>query len=151
MGRLWLLAVGASVTTWRQIVLLGMLFLWACGGHPIKVQLTIATDANNNSPVLLSVIFPKSPALFKKLLDMNAKQWFSQREQLLRDYRRELDETYFEFIPGQQVPELTRKVPSNVPQGIMFVNYQTPGSHRYTFDTNQPLKIGFSQQSVNLQ
>lgn len=152
MGRLRLLVRRVNVTAMaRQSVLLGCLALLACGGHPIKVQMTIATDANNNSPVLISVVFPKNQVLFKKLLDMNAKQWFSQREQLLRDYRRELDETYFEFIPGQQVPELTRKVPSNVPQGIMFVNYQTPGSHRYTFDTNQPLKIGFSQQSVNLQ
>ena len=151
MGRLRLYEGTSKVTTkgWRLWLLL-CLGLAACASHPWKVQMTIATDANNNSPVLLSVILPKSPALSKKLLEMTAKQWFVQREQLLRDYRRDLEETYFEFIPGQQVPEINRKVSSKVPQGILFVNYQTPGSHRYTFDTNQPLKIGFAQQSVNL-
>ena len=126
------------------------LVLLACASHPWRLQMTIATDANNNSPVLISVVLPKNPTLFKKLLDMTAKQWFSQREQLLRDHRRDLEETYCEFIPAQQVPEINRKVSSSVSQGILFVTYQTPGSHRYTFDTNQALKIGFAQQSVNL-
>jgi type VI secretion system protein len=151
LGRLRLHLGSPNVTPLAgQLLLLLCLFQAACATHPLKVAMTISTDANNNSPVLLSVVIPKNQTLFKKLLDMTAKQWFAQREQLLRDYRRELEETYYEFIPGQQVPEINRKVPNKVPQGILFVNYQTPGSHRYTFDINQPLKIGFAQQSVNL-
>lgn len=147
----WLSQGGQRAT--KGLLLLVVLLSCLCGGcasHPWKMQMTIATDANNNSPVLISVVLPKSQPLFKKLLDMTAKQWFTQREQLLRDHRRELEETYFEFIPGQQVPDINRKVSSSVSQGILFVNYQTPGSHRYTFDTNQALKISFAQQSVNL-
>ena len=76
MGRLRLLVRRVNVTAMaRQSVLLGCLALLACGGHPIKVQMTIATDANNNSPVLISVVFQK-PSAVQKLLDMNAGSGF---------------------------------------------------------------------------
>ena len=112
------------------------------------MQIAIAADANNNSPIIFSVILPRNQAVFKKLLELSAKQWFAQREQLLRDYRSDLDETYYEFVPGQQVPELTQKGRRGVGQGILFANYQTSGAHRYTFDANQPLKVNFGQRSL---
>jgi type VI secretion system protein len=114
------------------------------------MQVTIAADANNNSPVVFSVILPRNQAVFRKLLDLTAKQWFAQREQLLRDYRTDLDETYYEFVPGQPVSELLQKggKKNGVAQGIMFVNYQTSGAHRYTFDAGQPMKVSFGQRSL---
>lgn len=149
MLAVWLGQARATDRMLRLLILACCLSM-GCATRPWRMQMTLATDANNNSPVLISVVLPKSQPLFKKLLDLTAKQWFTQREQLLRDHRRDLEETYFEFIPGQQVPEINRKVASSVSQGILFVNYQTPGSHRYTFDVNQVLKISFAQQSVNL-
>ena len=119
-----------------------------CGVHTHRMQVTIAPDANNNSPVVFSVILPHNQGVFRKLLDLTAKQWFSQREQLLRDYRTDLDETYYEFVPGQTVPELAQKGHRGVGQGILFVNYQTSGAHRYTFDAGQPLKVAFGQRSL---
>lgn len=121
-----------------------------CGAHTHRMQVTIAADANNNSPVVFSVVLPRNQGVFRKLLDLTAKQWFAQREQLLRDYRTDLDETYYEFVPGQPVPELVQKGGRrNVSQGILFVNYQTSGAHRYTFDAGQAMKVGFGQRSLN--
>jgi type VI secretion system protein len=127
------------------------LLLWAAIGctHTQHVKVTISTDANNNSPVIFSVVLPRNQGAMKKLLDLTAKQWFAQREQLLRDYRGDITETYYEFVPGQSVPELTQKVGRSVHQGILFVNYQTAGAHRYTFDANAPLKVSFGQRSVS--
>ena len=87
--------------------------------------------------------------MVKKLLDLTAKQWFAQREQILRDYRTDLDEAYYEFVPGQQVPELLPRGGRGRLQGILFVNYHTPGAHRYTFDTNQVLKVNFGQLGLS--
>jgi type VI secretion system protein len=121
-----------------------------CRSQTVRLQTSLAIDANNNSPVLFSVVVPHNQVLMKKLMEMTAKQWFAQREQLLRDFRKELDEAYFEFVPGQQVPELTQKVAGGSKQGIIFVNYQSAAPHRYTFDTTQPLKVSFGQRSVTL-
>jgi len=120
-----------------------------CGAHTQRLKITISTDANNNSPVIFSVILPRNQAAFKKLTELTAKQWFAQREQLLRDYRTEVDEAYYEFVPGQQIPELTQRGGRGRVQGILFLNYQTPGAHRYTFDASQVLKLGFGQREVS--
>ena len=128
---------------------LGGLAAAGCGAHTQRMRITISTDANNNSPVIFSVILPRNQAVFKKLLELTAKQWFAQREQLLRDYRNDIDEAYYEFVPGQQIPELTQKGGRGRLQGILFLNYQTPGAHRYTFDANQVLKLGFGQREVS--
>ncbi len=131
------------------LFLLGMAGL-GCGAHSHRMQLSVTADANNNSPVVFSVILPRNQAVYRKLLDLTAKQWFSQREQLLRDYRTDLDESYYEFVPGQVVPELLQKGGRrNVSQGILFVNYQTSGAHRYTFDADKPMKVTFGQRSLN--
>lgn len=119
-----------------------------CGAHTQRMQVSIAADANGNAPVIFSIVLPRNKVVFKKLLDLTAKQWFSQREQLLRDYRTDLDEAYFEFVPGQRVPELAQKGRGNVGQGILFVGYHSAGANRYTFDTGHLLKVNFGQHSV---
>ncbi len=120
-----------------------------CGAHTQHLRVTIAADANNNSPVIFSIILPRNKTVSKKLLELTAKQWFAQREQFLRDYRTDLDEAYYEFVPGQQVPELLPRGGRGHLQGILFVNYHTPGVHRYTFDTNQVLKVSFGQLGLS--
>lgn len=120
-----------------------------CGAHTQHVRVTISADANNNSPVIFSVILPRNQAVLKKLLELTAKQWFAQREQFLRDYRADLDEAYYEFVPGQQVPELLPRGGRGHLQGILFVNYHTPGAHRYPFDAKQVLKVSFGQLGLS--
>lgn len=37
-----------------------------CAAHTQHMQVAIAADANNNSPVIFSVILPRNQAVFKK-------------------------------------------------------------------------------------
>lgn len=124
--------------------------LCGCGSRALRMQMTIAADANGNAPVILSVVFVKSPALQQKVLELSAKQWFAKREQLLRDNRREITESYYEFVPGQQVPQLDYKIASGVSQGILFVNYSGAAPHRYVFETARPVQVSFGPRSVTL-
>ena len=71
-------ASAGRITVPSLVLVLLCAVLLGCATHPWRIQMTIATDANNNSPVLISVVIPKNPTLFKKLLDMTAKQWFGQ-------------------------------------------------------------------------
>lgn len=121
-----------------------------CGNRALHVRMTIAPDANGNAPVILSVVFVKNPALQQKVMELSAKQWFAKREQLLRDNRREITESYYEFVPGQQVPQLDYKIASGTSQGILFVNYGGPSPHRYVFDTARPVQVSFGSRGVTL-
>jgi hypothetical protein len=62
LGRLRLHLGSPNVTPLVGLWLLFFcLFQAACATHPLKVAMTISTDANNNSPVLLSVVHSEEP------------------------------------------------------------------------------------------
>lgn len=119
-----------------------------CGTHRLRMQVSLTLDANGNAPVMLSILFVKSPALSQKIMEMTARQWFAKRDQIVRDSRRDLDENYYEFVPGQQVNPLDFKVNRSVKEGILFVNYGGQSPHRYVFETSKPVQISFGSRSV---
>jgi type VI secretion system protein len=121
-----------------------------CGHQKLRVQIAIAPDANGNAPVILSMVFVKNSALLRQVIELTAKQWFAKREQFVRDHRRELDESYYEYVPGQVVSPLEYKIPRSAGQGILFVNYSGAGPHRYVFDTAKPVQISFGSRGVAL-
>ena len=47
------------------------------------------------------------------------------------------------------VPELLPRGGRGHLQGILFVNYHTPGAHRYPFDAKQVLKVSFGQLGLS--
>lgn len=114
------------------------------------MQVAIAPDANGNAPVILSLVFVKSQALQRQVIELSAKQWFAKREQFVRDHRRELDESYYEFVPGQVIPPMDLKIARTASQGVLFVNYSGTGPHRYVFDASRPVQISFGSRGVTL-
>lgn len=118
----------------KALCLLTWLALAGCGGGTLRLNIVVESEANSNSPVMMSAVFVHSAKMLGKLQEMTAAQWFGKREQLLRDYPKELEELYWEFIPGQQVPRLEKAMKKAPLQGILFANYRSPGAHRYLFD-----------------
>lgn len=112
------------------------LFLFAvgCGGVTLRVNIVVEPEANTNSPVVMSAVFVHSKPMLGKLQDMTAAQWFGKREQLMRDFPRDVEELYWEFVPGQQVPHVEKSLRRTPLLGLLFANYRSPGAHRYLFD-----------------
>ncbi len=112
------------------------LFLFAagCGGVTLRVNIVVEPEANTNSPVVMSAVFVHSKPMLGKLQEMTAAQWFGKREQLLRDFPRDVEELYWEFVPGQQVPRVVKSLRRTPLLGLLFANYRSPGAHRYLFD-----------------
>lgn len=122
----------------RSAWLAGFLMMAGCGGGVLRANLIVEAGANSNSPVMLSAVLVHSAKMLGKLQEMTAAQWFAKREQLLRDFPKELEETYWELVPGQQVPPVEQPVRKGAAQGILFAKYRTPGAHRYLFDPKRP-------------
>jgi type VI secretion system protein len=112
------------------------LFLCAagCSGTTLRVNIVVEPEANSNSPVVMSAVFIHSQAMVGKLQDLTAAQWFAKREQMLRDFPRDVEELYWEFVPGQQVPQIQKTMRRTPVLGLLFANYRSPGAHRYLFD-----------------
>lgn len=157
--------------TWPSAALLlcalGVGGPWGCQGHYRKVveladggtprapdrrllsvTVHLDADANDDSPVALSLLLVYEPALARRLRGLTAEQWFEAREQVLRDARGTLDEVLWEFIPGQEVPEYTRPLRPQPAEGLLFVRYGKGGPHLYPFDPERPMSLELRNREV---
>ena len=140
----------------RQTILgLGLALLLAplsgCAPGSFSMKITVDPLANANYPVALSVLVIYDKAVLPKLQEMNARQWFGQREQFLRDNAKVLSEDYFEFVPGQSVKPLQRSLRDKAAGALVFANYRTPGAHRYVFDPTHENQVTLGQKGVVIE
>lgn len=125
--------------------------LGGCAPFSLNLKFSVEADANANSPVMISVVVIYKKDALEKLQTLNAKQFFKQREQVLRDFPKDVEEQMWEYIPGQQVPPFRRGVRWNVVGGLIFANYRSPGDHRYVFDPRNETKITCGSKDLVLQ
>ena len=142
-----------SIPTTRRAWLLGAALPLAvgiaggCGGNPPPVRFlleaVVSRRANLNSPVPIAVVAATDQKLFEKILAMNAKQWFEQRDQLRRDYPGGVafTEWEWEFVPGQAPPLTVIEVDGRSAGAVIFANYRTPGDHRLRIGPQRKLRI----------
>ncbi|RKH95149.1 hypothetical protein D7Y15_42235 [Corallococcus sp. AB030] len=110
-------------------------------GTGLTVQIRLRPDANDNSPVPLSLLLVYDPAVLEQLLAVGATQWFVGREQFLRDHAADVHEEFYELVPDQSLPEFRRYVPAHTAGGLVFVGYSAEGEHRYRFDPSRALQL----------
>ena len=88
----------------------------------IMVGVVMAEKTNQNSPVPVSFVAVRDQKLFDKLLQMTAKQWFEQRDQLRRDDPQGVTftEWEWEYVPGQSPPPVVIEVDSRSVGAVIF-------------------------------
>lgn len=119
-------------------------------GDKIEIKVKIAEKANQNSSVGFDLLIFTDKELLNKVLGYTSKEWFKEREQFKQDYLSGGVFYYhgWEFVPGQEVEDL--EVPGywRAAGAIVFVNYQTPGPHRYRVNPYKDFSIEFLESKV---
>lgn len=110
-------------------------------GGTLPVEVTVAADVNQRSPIAVAVLVVYERPVLEKLRELSARDWFDQREQLQRDYPGAFDAWSWEWVPGQDVPSQELRYGLGVKGGIVFADYLTPGSHRMVVDPHRPLRL----------
>lgn len=119
----------------------------ACSSSPppLRLQLEVALSrrANQDAPVPVSFVAVKDPKFFGKVLELSAKQWFEQREQLRRDdpTGQLFTEWEWEHVPGYAPPPVVIEVDGNAIGAVIFANYRSPGDHRIRVGPQRRLRI----------
>ena len=94
---------------WSTMLLLIALCAACSGSLPrVKVDtlgINVATQANLNTPIAVDVVMARNAQLFDTLLGLPAAKWFNERDQLQRDYPKDLSVQTYELVPGQQLPD----------------------------------------------
>lgn len=122
-------------------------------GGDVTVKVQIAPDANQDSPVALDLLIVYDEALLERLLGMTSQQWFAERTQIKKDFLPEegLDAWQWEWVPGQKVPDIELPLEPSAEGAVIFVNYFSPGPHRFRIDPFSDFTIRFERDEVFIE
>ncbi len=154
-SRLFVEHANKSVWSWLLgLTCLFALFLTACGGGPEYLRLTVQAEqeANNDSPIGVTVLVIYNEHLFDKLSEYSASEWFEQAVQFERDNpdRIQFDYLTWELMPGQKLKELKMKLQGKECEGLVFANYLEPGSHRARFNPERRILVTLDLNDVRI-
>lgn len=127
-----------------------------CSGAPpgrrLLIEVVIAPRSNQNSPVPVAFVAVNNPKLFEKVLELNAKQWFEQREQLHRDFPggEAFTEWEWEYVPGQSPPPVVIEVDGRAVGAMIFANYRSPGDHRFRVGPQRRMRINLEDEDFSV-
>lgn len=120
-------------------------------GGQLPIQVSIAPDANEDSPLAVELIVVYEDKLIDKLMEKTARDWFVGREQFLRDYDDGVDSWKWEWIPGQEVRPIEVTYGIGAKRVVLFADYLTPGEHRATIDPQRPFRLILGQAEIELE
>jgi type VI secretion system protein len=119
-------------------------------GGNVRADVRVDRQANLNSPVAVSVVVVRDKDLLDRLIELPAAQYFEQREQLQRDFPKDLDEWSWEWVPGQVVAPLSLRFRAGAKGGLVFADYLTEGDHRARFDPYRPFRLVLGETELSL-
>lgn len=129
--------------------------LAACGPTGptrLKMKFDVSNRANNDYPLQVDVIVAYEPELVEDLDRLTAAEWFSQRDQRLRNNPGESSFTTWrwELTPGQDVPQVELKLPGRQAQGLIFADYMSRGKHSARFDPGLAQTVYFRHDAFRV-
>lgn len=100
-----------------------------------EVSFRVASDVNGDHPVETDIVYVLDPKLTDTLLATDARQWFSGKEKVLRDFPKGALVRHWEFAQGSRpVDQRVEGQESSAVAAFLFANYASPGSHRARLD-----------------
>ena len=134
--------------------------LCGCAKRQLIFNVQIAHASNSDTAIALDLVLIRDKDLAKKITAMNASDWFSNRDQIVRDNPKDLSVVKREYIPGQVVPSIIIPAPSAlpipglsspVPAIVVFANYFSPGPHRAKLLPNKVTTIRLEADDLSIE
>ncbi|MGH9483775.1 MAG: hypothetical protein ACRD1F_01860 [Terriglobales bacterium] len=94
--------------------------------HGPHLWVSIAPNANQNSPIAVDVAAVTNARLLNLLEQTTVAQWFQQRTQWEVDNPGLLTVYSWQWVPGQQVAPIPLKLPGGTRAVLVFANYHDP-------------------------
>ena len=120
-------------------------------GGKLPIQVFVASDVNQNSPVAVELVVVYNKKFRDKLLEMSAKEWFERRVQMTRDFPKAFQSQAWEWVPGQDVGLIEMSIKRGARAGVVFADYFSAGPHRIQFDPHKPLRLELREDEIYLE
>jgi hypothetical protein len=96
------------------------------------MTLVTAPDTNGDRAIAVDLVFITQDLPAQEIGKLKARDYFSRRAQLLRDFPGAVQVRSWELAPGQLVEKADTGPPCNLVQTYLFADYATQGDHRAT-------------------
>jgi type VI secretion system protein len=99
-------------------------------------RLTITTEPGTNGGVATEVdlVFVTNKTMYRMLAQMNARDYFAQREQMVRDFPHGFKIRSFGLEPTQREIAYRTEPPCNLAGTLVFTNYNNDKPNRIRID-----------------
>jgi type VI secretion system protein len=112
----------------------------AFGGR-VPFEVTIAAQANNDSPVAVDFLAVYDQKVLDELQKMRAAEWFTRKQRYASDHSNNLGVMGWEWVPGQAVAPLELEYRPGLRQIVLFADYHTEGDHRALIHPQRPFHL----------
>lgn len=116
-----------------------------------SVQVNVADDANQNSPVPVDFVMVADKKLLPEIAKFSARDWFERRGQLARDFPSKVKIISWEWVPGYHVGPINIEVAPGTRGGFLFANYMNNGEHRAYVDVRLPIALNLGTEEFGVQ
>ncbi len=140
----------------RCIALLLLLPLLVCGlagcgvkkrarslfGGQLPLAVELVPEVNHKSPVAVDVLAVYQKRTLDKLMELSAREYFAQKEQLASDFPETFDVlASWELVPGQRAFEASLDYRVGADALLIFADYLDPGPHRFRLETRREARL----------
>ena len=120
----------------------------------LAVMIQAVDNANLNTPVAVDIVYTLNDDLAQKLGSMSAREYYRERDQIIRDYVNEVMIHSWELPPGHSIKEEVNNLHPDTKKAFLFADYDIPGTHRAHLPLFQGLmvllgKTDFKVQPIN--
>ena len=94
-----------------------------------RIEIASIAESNAGRPIAVDLVYVTAKPAAAAMGRLKARDYFNLRDQLGRDYPRQLTTEHWELQAGQQLATQVTP-PCNVAGAFLFANYQSDGDHR---------------------
>jgi type VI secretion system protein len=125
---------------------------WAFGDPKISsVTIDAQTDANDSTPVAVDLVAIKDSAAFSVLSNLKASDWFSGRDDWIRQYQQQLKVDSWEVVPGSHLNVVISRPGGKVVGYLIFANYLGSKIYRARVSGVKHITIMLGSRDVDVQ
>lgn len=106
--------------------------------------------ANQNHPVAFDLIILYDDELVEKIMEMSAREWFSQKKQFKLDHPNKIFTWEWELVPGMYIPDFFIKETKKAQALVAFADYLSDGEHRAVLNPYQIVMIEFNEREFSV-
>lgn len=124
-------------------------------GGKLPFEVRIDHNANQSTPIAVDLVVVYDAKLLEKLEAMNAETWFQKRTQFLADNADMMSSWSWEWVPGQQIPQLSVPYRAGAQQFVVFADYEpAPGvtsDYRAKIGPQYPFRLILQETTFSIE